>query len=120
MNFLFLFTYSGIAFFFTVASGFWLSRLGKPYHAVLFNLHKLIALAACVLYIIPFANIFKAITIPTPVTILFVLASLGSASLFLSGALMSANRLNQEILHRIHQFGVGMLIIAGAGVFVFL
>ena len=35
----------GILFVVIFLSGFWVSRSGKPYHAVIFNLHKLIALA---------------------------------------------------------------------------
>lgn len=120
MNFLSIFLLPGIAFLFTVAFGFWLSRSGKPYNAVLFNLHKLIALTACIICILKITDISKIITIPTASTILLVLAGLNTASLFLSGAWMSANRLNQGILRKVHQFGVGTLIIAVAGAFVFL
>lgn len=36
------------AFFLIFLFGFWLRRSGKPYHVVIFNLHKLIALAVLV------------------------------------------------------------------------
>ena len=37
---------AGLFFVFIFLSGFWLSRSGKPYHAVKFNIHKFIGLAA--------------------------------------------------------------------------
>lgn len=42
------FTIPGIVFLLTLASGFWLSRGGKPLNGVIFNIHKLIALGAVV------------------------------------------------------------------------
>jgi hypothetical protein len=36
---------AGIFFLFIFLSGFWLSRVGKPYNALRFNLHKFIGLA---------------------------------------------------------------------------
>ena len=38
----------GVLFILTLVFGFWLSRSGKPYHTLIFNVHKLIALAAVV------------------------------------------------------------------------
>ena len=38
----------GIVFVLVFISGFWLSHLGKPYSALFFNVHKLIALAGVV------------------------------------------------------------------------
>jgi hypothetical protein len=40
---------AGAFFLLIFASGFWLSRAGKPYGVALFTVHKLIALAAVVL-----------------------------------------------------------------------
>lgn len=36
---------TGLLFGFVFLFGFWLSRVGKPYNAILFNFHKLIGLA---------------------------------------------------------------------------
>ncbi|UCH63945.1 MAG: hypothetical protein JSU77_05770 [Fidelibacterota bacterium] len=45
---------TGVFFLFIFLSGFWLSHSGKPYSSMIFNIHKLIALAA---------GIFLAITV---------------------------------------------------------
>ncbi len=41
---------SGLLVVLIYASGFWVSRAGKPYPALNFNVHKLIALAGAVLF----------------------------------------------------------------------
>ena len=38
--------YTGVFFLFILISGFWVSRSGKPYNSLFFNIHKLIGLAA--------------------------------------------------------------------------
>ena len=43
---------AGLFFLFIFLSGFWLSRSGKPYSAIIFNIHKLIGLAAGVFLIV--------------------------------------------------------------------
>jgi hypothetical protein len=40
---------TGLLFIFTVASGIWLHRLGKPLNLLISNLHKLISLATMLL-----------------------------------------------------------------------
>jgi hypothetical protein len=45
---------AGLFFLFIFLSGFWLSQSGKPYSAIIFNIHKLIGLAA---------GVFLAITV---------------------------------------------------------
>ncbi len=39
---------TGVLFGLTLAFGVWLSQAGKPYNPVLFNIHKLTALAAVI------------------------------------------------------------------------
>ena len=47
-----VFIYPLILFFISVCFGFWVSKLGKPYNGVLFNIHKLVALSGVVLTIL--------------------------------------------------------------------
>ncbi len=42
------FIYTGTFFVFIFLLGYWLNRSGKPYEALLFNIHKLVALGAVV------------------------------------------------------------------------
>ena len=49
----------GVLFILTLAFGVWLSRSGKPYNTLIFNIHKLIALAAVVVTAIQTFNALK-------------------------------------------------------------
>ena len=57
MNILYPFAAPGGLFILTLVFGFWVSRLGKPYNGVLFNVHKLIALGALVVTAIQMVNL---------------------------------------------------------------
>jgi len=59
----------GVLFILTLVFGFRLSRSGKPYHTQIFNIHKLIALAAVVVTAI---QTFSALRIGETQPILFV------------------------------------------------
>jgi hypothetical protein len=48
MDTLSIFILSGILFLLTLAFGFWVSHLRKPYNSLLFNIHTLIALGSVV------------------------------------------------------------------------
>lgn len=48
---------AGFFYLFIFVSGFWLSRSGKPYNGIVFNIHKLIALVAVVFLVITMCQI---------------------------------------------------------------
>jgi len=110
----------GILLVFTLASGVWLSGAGKPLNPWIFNLHKLIALAAVVfttLQMVKQLNISRTQAFPLA---LLILAGVCVVALFLSGALMSAGKLSYDfmlIIHRAAPFG---LVLSLAGVIYFL
>jgi hypothetical protein len=61
MNITHLRVVGAIIFFVLIfVSGFWLRSAGKPYNSALLNVHKLIALAAAVLFVITVFQINKA------------------------------------------------------------
>mgnify|MGYP000471753022 CR=1 FL=1 len=99
-------------FILTLAFGFWLSRSGKPYNGLLFNLHKLVALAAVIVAVVQLAGILKGADLPALSIALLALAALGVVSLFVSGALMSAGKLDHALLHTIHWVALAALAIA--------
>ncbi len=112
MNMLPRFVVPGAIFVLTVAFGFWLSRLGRPYNGLLFNVHKLIALAAVVFTSVQFVGILKSAD-PSAFSIaLLALAVLCVVGLFVSGARMSADRLNYTLLRTIHRVALVVLVIA--------
>jgi len=94
----------GLLFLSTVALGFLVESAGRPYHQLLFNFHKLAALAGVALIILRLVGMdyFDA---PSLIGLLpFLLAAVGTVSLFITGALMSIQAdLNPVVLffHRI-------------------
>ncbi len=109
------FTIPGVAFALTLAFGFWLSRAGKPYNGLIFNGHKLIALASVIITVIEMIGIFRNHEPLAPILfVLLVLAALSVVALFVSGALMSANKLDYAWLRSIHRLGIVALVIVMA------
>lgn len=92
----------GGVFLLTLVFGLWLSRRGKPYNGILFNLHKLIALAAVVLTAVQVYGLLKAAHPQALLIVLCVLVGLAVVALFVTGALMSANKPAYRVLLAIH------------------
>lgn len=101
---------SGSLFLFTLIFGFWLSRIGKPYHGVLFNTHKLLALGAVIATVILVFRIFKSVDPFALVLILLGFAALCVLGLFASGALMSAEKLDHSLMRNIHRLTLLVLV----------
>lgn len=102
----------GIVFILTVAFGFWLSNAGKPYNGILFNIHKLIALAGVILTVVQFAKLPQRTAPISLVALLLFLAVLCVIALFVSGALMSAGKLDYALMLTIHRISPLVLVIA--------
>lgn len=80
---------TGLFFAFVFLFGFWLSRSGKPYNSLIFNIHKLIALALGVFLI---ATVYRAYqTAPfSPVDIIVIAVTvIIFISLVVAGGLLS-------------------------------
>ncbi|MDW8278084.1 MAG: hypothetical protein RMJ85_08695, partial [Anaerolineales bacterium] len=103
-----------ILFVLTLAFGFWLSNIGKPYNGLLFNVHKLIALGAVVLAVIQLTKIPNLLTPLSLVAVGLALAALSVLTLFVSGALMSAGKLDYALMLTIHRVGLATLVIGCA------
>lgn len=108
------FTLPGVLLALTLVFGFWLSHLGKPYNGLLFNVHKLIALGAVVLAIV---QLTQTPSLLTPLSLTAVglgLAALAAIALFVSGALMSAGKLDYALMLTLHRIGPVALLIGCA------
>lgn len=101
-----------VLFLLTVAFGFWLSSLGKPYNGFLFNIHKLIALGAVVLMVLQLAKTLKGLDLIALTVTLLLVAAGCVVSLFASGALMSLGKLDYALVLTVHRIAVGALVIA--------
>lgn len=102
----------GIGLLLTLVFGWWLSRLGRPYHGLLFNLHKLLALAVFVLTLLPLIGMLRGTEPGAFVMALLAFAGLGVLMLFVSGALMSAGKLDHALLHMLHRVALVALVVA--------
>ena len=112
MEILAKFLIPGILFLLTLAFGFWLSKTGRPYNGLLFNAHKLIALAGVVVAAIQVAKNLAPANSSALLTVLLVVAAISIIALFASGALLSANKLNYFSLRAIHNISLGLMILA--------
>ena len=105
----------GIVFLLTLAFGFWLSRIGKPYNGILFNIHKLLALAAVIVAVFEIRKMIQSEgTIPF-YNVLIALTGVSIITLFATGALMSIGKLNYAVsltIHKITPILAAMTLIA--------
>ena len=81
------FVIPGVLFILTLVFGFWLSRSGKPYNGLIFNIHKLIALAAVIVAAIRAFNALKIVEAQPILIVLLILLGLCAVALFVTGAL---------------------------------
>jgi hypothetical protein len=104
----------GLIFLLTLASGFWLSRAGKPLKTGIVTVHKLIALAAVILTVIRTYGALTTMDVQAILIALLAVIGLCAVTLFVTGALMSANKPGYGGLLTVHR--VAPLVVVGAGV----
>lgn len=104
----------GVLFFLTLVFGVWLSRAGKPYSSLLFNIHKLIALAAVVVTAITVYQARAAVTIGSISLIAVVAIGLLCVALFVSGALLSIGQPDVAAILSVHRVAPWLMVIAVA------
>ncbi len=86
------------------------SRSGRPYNSLLFNIHKLIALAGVIIIALKLIKVFRSVDPSALLTALLVLAALSTLAQFVSGALMSAGKLDHALMHMIHRVAILSLV----------
>jgi hypothetical protein len=106
----------GIIFLLTLASGFWLSRCGKPLKTGIFIVHKLIALAAVIVTALQAYNALKILEVQPIVIALIIVIGLCAAALFVTSALMSADKMGYSRLLTIHKIAPLLAVSAEAAV----
>lgn len=107
-----IFSLPALLFLLTLVFGLWLSHFGKPYKISLFNIHKLIALGAVVVLVIQLPKILESADSMTLFRALLLAAAVCVLALFISGAMMSAGKLDYTHMRTIHRFASGILGIA--------
>ena len=112
MNFFKLMILPGVLFLIIIGFGLWVSKVGKPYNNMLFNIHKLIALGAVILTAI---RIFKPdpfTTFPNMAILLIALAVLCVIAMFATGAVMSIKDVVPKAALLVHRILPAIIFIS--------
>ena len=100
-----------ILFIALVAAGVFLHRTGKPYHALPFNIHKLLSVAWIILMGVLLHN-HSGIAISQSIhNICVVFALLGILALLFSGGMMSLDRMHETML-KVHRIATGVMMLS--------
>jgi hypothetical protein len=120
MELLSKFILTGILLLITLAFGCWMSRLGKPYNGILFNIHKLAALGAVVFAGIQTYNLLKGANVQGIIIGLAAICLLCVIALFATGAFMSIGNLPHAPLLTVHKIALTLLPFAAVSMVYFL
>jgi hypothetical protein len=93
---------AGLFFLVVFLSGFWLSRSGKPYSGILINVHKLVALAAVVLFVITLVRLNRIATLGALEVAGGAVTVLLAIGLFVTGALVSIDHPMPPLVSTLH------------------
>jgi hypothetical protein len=107
-----LFLIPGFLFLVTVGFGFWVSRTGKPYNQILFNVHKLTALGGVVLVVIRIMDLGLFQGLQRIFLFSVVGAFMAVIGLFATGALMSIREDEPVIIKWLHRGALALLFIS--------
>jgi len=115
--------YTGLFFLFIFISGFWLSRSGKPYSSLIFNIHKLIGLGAGIFLIRTVYLTHQAAPLnpaqwtAISVTVLlfaFTVAAGGLLGVLAEGGFKSLGQGMQNAISLVHKFSPYLIALSTA------
>lgn len=111
---------AALLFLFIFLSGYWLSRLGKPYPTLVLTLHKLIGIGTAVYLGLTVSRLHQV----NPLTP-FQWIALGALAFFalvtvVTGGLTSVEKTFPVIVSRTHQIGPYVTILSGSVFFYLL
>ena len=122
------FTTTSIFFLFILLSGFWVSRSGKPYNGLIFNIHKLIGLTVGVYLIrivhltnqsVPLSGLQWAAIIVTALLFVVAVAAGGLLSILDTGGLKNLGSTMQSTIELAHKV-MPYVIVVSTGLTVYL
>jgi hypothetical protein len=93
----------GLFFVFIFLSGYWLSRSGKPYNVIIFNIHKLIGLAAGVFLIMTVYQVHQAAPLGPVEIIAIVVTVLSFVATVIAGGLLSIDKPMPAAISMMHK-----------------
>lgn len=93
---------TGLFYLLIFASGFWLNHTGKPYNGIVFNIHKLTAVTAVVLFAITLYRIQRVVPLSTVELMATAVNGVFFLSLLVTGSLLSINQPMPEMVLKLH------------------
>ena len=109
---------SGALFIITIASGFWLSNIGRPYNALAFNVHKLIALAAVIFTAVIVYGQLRNVEMKGLLIVQIAAVIIAVLMPFTSGAFMSLGIAPYKVVWLVHIVAAAIAaLIIGTAVF---
>ncbi len=106
---------AGLFGLFIFLSGFWLSRSGKPYNDIIFTVHKLIALAAVVLFVVTLCRINRVAALSAVELAAGIVTGVFFLGLFVTGGLLSIDKPMPEIVLKLHHTIPYLAVLSTAG-----
>jgi hypothetical protein len=101
-------------FILSLASGAWLSHLGKPINIFIVTIHKLISLATVLFTGLAIFHLSRAVTLSSSELSAMVVTSLLFLFLFITGALLSAGKPVNGVLSVTHKIAPLLSVISTA------
>ncbi len=108
------FILTGLFLLFTILSGIWLSRMGRPLSVLILTLHKLISLGTVVFLAITIYRIQQTAPLSSTVIILSGVTFLLFIVLIATGGLLSTTKSMPVIVLKIHQIAPMLVILSTA------
>lgn len=105
---------AGLFFVAIFASGYWLSRSGKPYSVIILTAHKLISLAAVVFLVIAMIQSNQVAALGAIELVAGMVTGLFFLSLIATGGLLSSDKQMPVIVSRLHRVAPYLTVISTA------
>jgi hypothetical protein len=94
---------TGLSFVFIFLSGYWLSRSGKPYSAIVFSIHKLVGLAMGVFLIMTVRQVHQAAPLGPAEIAAIVVTILLFVGVVAAGGLLSVDKPMPVAVSMVHK-----------------
>ena len=94
---------TGLFFVFIFLSGYWLSRSGKPYSAIIFNIHKLVGLAMGVFLVVTVRQVHQAAPLGPAKVVAIVVTVLLFIGVVAEGGLLSVDKPMPAAISMMHK-----------------
>lgn len=93
---------AGVLFLVTIVAGIWLSNSGKPLNPLLFNFHKLTALAAVIFAALTVRELYISTQVTAFTAASLIALGVFILTLFVTGALLSLGKPVNRVVLAIH------------------